>query len=307
MPVTMSSPLAVIGNPSSAGSYAAGQDQAPAALREAGLMDALSAAGLTVRDLGDLPAQVWRPDPTMPRAQNLTDVVRNLVELHGRLIEALAEGAKVLVLGGNCTIALAAVAALRDATSELPGLLYIDRHFDSNTPESTRDGALDWMGVGHALALPGCADELADAFGPRPLLSASQVSYLGVEVGAATDFEREHVERQSLQYVDSATVAHDPIGAATAALDVLPPGPLAVHLDVDVLDFVDAPLAESTQGRNSGPRLEQLAAALSVVVGDPRCRIVSIAELNPSRSAGTVDAVPRFVDMLTRALGGESR
>jgi arginase len=50
--------------------YAAGQDQAPAALREAGLIDALTGTGPEVRDAGDLPEQVWRPDRERPFAQN---------------------------------------------------------------------------------------------------------------------------------------------------------------------------------------------------------------------------------------------
>jgi arginase len=54
-------------------------------------------------------------------------------------------------------------------------LLYADRHYDLNTPESTTDGALDWMGLAHALALPGCVHMLTDAFGPRPLLEALTV------------------------------------------------------------------------------------------------------------------------------------
>jgi hypothetical protein len=48
----------------------------------------------------------------------------------------------------------------------------------------------------------------------------------------------------------SQALAADPAGTALAALSHLPPGPLAVHVDVDVLDFTDAPLAENTDGRN---------------------------------------------------------
>lgn len=44
--------VSVVGVPSSAGSYAAGQEQAPAALRAAGLIDALIAAGVEVHDDG---------------------------------------------------------------------------------------------------------------------------------------------------------------------------------------------------------------------------------------------------------------
>jgi arginase len=51
-----------------------------------------------------------------------------------------------------------------------PGLLYVDRHFDLNTPESTTGGALDWMGLAHAFALAGTVGALAGAFGHRPLL-----------------------------------------------------------------------------------------------------------------------------------------
>jgi hypothetical protein len=73
------------------------------------------------------------------------------------------------------------MAALRRLGAGAPGLLYADRHYDLNTPQSTTDGALDWMGLAHALALPGCVDTVTDAFGPRPLLEAYQVAWLGVE------------------------------------------------------------------------------------------------------------------------------
>ena len=101
--------LSIIGVPSSAGSYAAGQDQAPAALRNAGLVQALSDAGLLVRDHGDLPEQVWRPDRQRPFAQNAGQVTAGLQELADRLGPPLADGDTVLVLGGTCTIALAVI------------------------------------------------------------------------------------------------------------------------------------------------------------------------------------------------------
>jgi hypothetical protein len=112
------------------------------------------------------------------------------------------------------------------------------------------------MGIGHALALPGCCDALADAFGPRPLLTPPQLSFLGIELDGATNWERRQAADRSFRYVTSRALAGDPAGpadAAAQALGALPPGPLAVHVDVDVLDFTDAPLAESTGGRNSGP------------------------------------------------------
>jgi arginase len=194
------------------------------------------------------------------------------------------------------------VAALQRLGAGAPGLLYVDRHYDINTPESTTDGALDWMGLAHALALPGCVDALAGAFGPRPLLEADQVAWLGIEPEKATPWEREQAGRLSLHVTTSQALAADPAGAALAALSQLPAGPLALHLDVDVLDFTDAPLAESTEGRNAGPTLDQAAEALTAAARDQRIRALSIGELNPTRCAGDPDALPRFVSSVARIL-----
>ena len=61
----------VIGVPTSAGAFAPGQEEAPAALRAAGLIEALVRAGLVVRDDGDCATWRWRPDRENRRAQNL--------------------------------------------------------------------------------------------------------------------------------------------------------------------------------------------------------------------------------------------
>ena len=296
-----------MGVPNSAGSYAAGQDLAPGALRSAGLPARLIAAGLEVRDEGDLRHQPWRPDREHPLAQNSDQVTASLQELAGRLGPLLERGDFVLVLGGNCTIALGIMAALRRLEAGAPGLLYLDRHYDLNTPGTTADGALDWMGLAHALALPGCVDTLADAFGPRPLLEPHQVAWLGVDPGPATGWEREQAARLGLHVGSSQELADDPAGAAAAALDHLPAGPLAVHIDVDVLDFIDAPLAENTDCRNTGPTLGQAEEALVAAARDPRVRTLSVGELNPTRCAGDPDALPRFADTIARVLAATAR
>ena len=294
--------ISIVGVPSSAGSYAAGQDMAPQALRSAGLIDALTAAGIDVHDDGDLPTQIWSPDRETPLAQNAGQVTSCLKDLVERLGPPLAQGDIALVLGGNCTIALGVIAALRRIGDEAPGLIYFDRHFDLNTPESSTDGALDWMGMAHALALPGCVDALVDALGPRPLVEPHQVAWMAVEPGVATEWEREQAARLGLRTTTSEAFVAAPVETVRAALGALPAGPLAVHVDVDVLDFTDAPLAESTDGRNRGPTLDQVAEGLVLAAQDPRIRAVSIGEINPTRSAGAPSAIPRFVDALVRMI-----
>jgi arginase len=291
-----------VGVPSSAASYAAGQDLAPAALRSAGLVEQLIASGLEVHDDGDLPHQAWSPDLDHPLAQNAGQATTSVQQLADRLCPLLARGDLALVLGGNCTIALGVVAALQLLDAGTPGLLYVDRHYDLNTPGTTTDGALDWMGLAHALALPGCVDTLAGAFGRRPLLEADQVAWLGVEPRVATQWEREQAGRLALHVTTSQALAADPAATALTALSQLPAGPLALHLDVDVLDFIDAPLAENTDCRNTGPTLDQVTEALTAAAGDQRMRALSIGELNPTRCAGDPGALPRFARSIARIL-----
>lgn len=160
----MSSRLSVIGAPSSAGAYAPGQEKAPAALRAIGLMELLSARGITVDDRGDVSGFRWRPDKTNPRAMNASIAATVAKATAERVASALATDAAALVLGGDCTVELGTVAGALLGT-QCVGVVYIDLDTDLNTPESTKDGALDWMGVAHMLGVKGTLPELV-ALGP---------------------------------------------------------------------------------------------------------------------------------------------
>ena len=146
--------LAIIGAPSSAGAYAPGQEKAPAALRATGLVDLLSRRGLTVDDRGDVAGFRWRADRANPRAMNATVAATVASDTGERVAAALATDAAVLVLGGDCTVELGTVSGALRGTSSV-GLVYIDLDTDLNTPRSTTEGALDWMGVAHMLAVEG--------------------------------------------------------------------------------------------------------------------------------------------------------
>ena len=152
-----------------------------------------------------------------------------------------------LVLGGDCTVGLGAVRAL--AATPGYGLLYLDMHSDMNTPESTTDGALDWMGVAHLLGLEDTVPELV----PAEVLQPAQLSLLGFEESQATAWEREQLAGLQIAATSAAALIANPGQAAEQALAALPPdcARIAVHFDVDVIDFTDAPLSQNT-GRNVG-------------------------------------------------------
>ena len=291
----------VIGYPSSAAAYCVGVEEAPRALREAGLLERLQREGHEVRDLGDLPVHLWRPDQRRPRAQNLEEEVgalHALADAVAPLIAQRRDDERLLVIGGSCTVAVGACAAMIRAGLE-PQILYVDRHLDLNTPESTDEGSLSWMGMAHALDLDGAATELAGAAGRRPMLRPRSLSYLGVNLEReVTDWERDRVEELGIRVTEQAAMVADPAAAARQARRALPDGPFLVHLDVDVLDFQDAPLAENVNGRNTGPTLGDLGSALDEIWREPECLGLSIGQLVPAHAASDPTAISRLLDAI---------
>jgi arginase len=295
---------AVLGAPSSAGAYAPGQELAPAALRAVGLLDLLVSAGAAVEDAGDVEGFRWRPDRASPFAQN-AEVVGRVARHVAERVAGLADGTRrVLVLGGDCTVGVGTVAGL--ARGGRCGLLYVDLHADLNTPASVPDGALDWMGTAHLLGVDDTVDALRDVNGAAPVLQPSQVVYLGLAERQATAFEREEIARRGLQAVALAELRAAPAAAAQAALGRIDAAceRIAVHLDVDLVDFTDAPLSEHT-GRNVGAALDEVLVALRTIAGDPRVAAVTVTELNPLHGEQPGDVtLRRFAHGLARALAG---
>jgi arginase len=138
----VSRPLGVIGVPTSAGAFAPGQEQAPRALREAGLVELLHESGVDVRDHGEREVWRWRPDRANPRAQNIDKVIEIVKDTARRVGECSAAGEATLVLGGDCTVGIGSVAG-HVSVGERVGLVYFDTHADLNIPPSVPEGALD--------------------------------------------------------------------------------------------------------------------------------------------------------------------
>jgi arginase len=301
--------VALIGVPTSAGAFAPGQEQAPAALRAAGLVAALEGAGLEVEDRGDCAVWRWRPDREQPRAQNAAMVAAIARETAERVGAFLSDGEKkaptpvALVLGGDCTVGVGTVAGTMLAGGDDVGLLYFDTHGDLNVPASVSEGALDWMGMAHMLAEPGAAPELLWV-GPRaPLLRDDQVLLFGWGPEQATEFEQAAIERRGLETVPVDEVAADPVAAAERALAALEVRceRLLVHFDVDVVDFTDTPLSENW-GRNEGLPFETALAALRVLLASPKLAALTITELNPDHAEEGGDAIDRLVEAVAAGL-----
>lgn len=298
MPVSLS----LFGAPTSAASYAPGQEKAPRALREAGLVEALERAGLSVVDRGDLPVWRWRPDRANRFAQNLGAVVDYVRRTEAGVRDIVERGHIPLVLGGNCTLELGTVAGALSRYTKV-GLIYMDLQPDLDLPTSTLHGALDWMGMSHMLGVEGALAELS-RFGPRyPLLRPGDVFFCGIELSKISDWETETLKRLNLQFASSQDMAKDPERAAADILDKWAPPfeRILVHFDVDVLDFFDAPLAENYT-RNLGLTLDQAMRALGVFAAHEKFGGLTITEINPDHGEEDGVTLKRFVGALAKAL-----
>jgi arginase len=292
--------LTVVGVPTSAGASAPGQELAPSALRDAGLIGELASRGLVVHDAGDGVVQRWSPDRDHPYAQNVGQVAAAVEYTIATVKAALNNSARVLVLGGDCTVGTGSFQAL-SAHDVSAGLVYFDLDADMNTPDSTEHGALDWMGLGMLLGVNGA---LSGVITPRRRLHPERLALLGFDAGQSTQWELEQLVRYDITTVTDVSVRADPASAARAALASLPgdTAAIAVHFDVDVIDFVDAPLSEDAN-RNIGVALDDALAALTELPCDPRVRVLTVTELNPQHAAADAAALPRFVAGLASALG----
>jgi arginase len=290
--------VTVIEAPTSAGGYAPGQEDGPGALLGAGLIERLHAAGVAARHGGTVTAFRWRPDPDSARAANDSVVVDRAGKVASLVRSAPAEDT-VLVLGGDCTVGVGTIAGL-GLGGETLGVVYVDRHADLNVPDSTVDGALDWMGVAHMLDIEGAVPALAELGGQRPMLVSEQISFLGL--GPHTDFEATVTADRGLPVVNVASAAADPRGSARIALAPLAAcDALAIHFDVDLVDFLDAPLAENTD-RGTAPSLSACGEMLSELLADARVRALTVTEFNPHHGAGDGDTTRRLVDLLIHVL-----
>jgi arginase len=298
--------VAVIGVPTSAGAFAPGQEEAPAALRRAGLIEKLRAAEVDVADHGDAERWRWRPDPSRPRAQNLA-AVRQIALDTGRRVASAVEADKLaLVIGGDCTIELGTVLGCRRGSCA--GLIYFDLHPDLNIPEQSLPGALDWMGAAHMLGVDGAVPELTGIGGTTPLIRDDEILFFGYGPAQARPFERRVIEQRELAAIPRDRVAADPEDAAEQVLSEFGSrfDRILIHFDVDVIDFTDAPLSQNP-GRNEGLPFELALRALRVLVGSDRLGALTVTEVNPLHGAEDGSTIERLASALADCFAGRAR
>ncbi len=289
--------IALIGAPSSAGSHNPGCERAPAALRAAGLVGALQAAGFDVTDLGDTPVFTYQVDEASPRARNIGPTVAALHALKPVVEQAVKSGALPLILGGDCTIALATIAGVKRYFPHV-ALMYCDGDADLNTPATTPSGCFDGMVVAH-IAGRG-APELIRFTSEPPLVREPDIALFGVQ--RLDPGEEQFLARSPMQrYPADAIARQGAQAAARAAVHRILTGPkqLVLHFDVDCISSDDMPASDF--GQPGGLPLAQIREALDVFLVQERLAAVEITAYNPDKDADGA-AARTLIELFASAL-----
>jgi arginase len=179
----------------------------------------------------------------------------------------------------------------------------MDLHGDMNTPASTADGALDWMGAAYMLGLSGAIPPLASC-GPRyPLIFPAQVHLVGFDADSATEWERSAIRDLSIATAHLADVRQSPIRCADAILSkwAMKFERLLVQLDVDVIDFNDLSLAEN-YSKNKGLSYSHTLELLEVLLKSPKIVGLTLTEINPDDGTEDGFTIQRFAQDMSRLL-----
>jgi arginase len=173
--------------------------------------------------------------------------------------EIVRAGGRPTVVSGDCTTSLGTMAGLQRAELD-PAIVWFDAHGDVQTPETTSSGYLGGMPlrllVGHR------RDLIADRLGLREVAEGRVVLVGARELDPPED-----------GYLAAAAIRRSPVAELTA--EMLPPGPLYLHLDVDVVDSGELPgLRYPAAG---GPSLDAVGEALRRVLATGRVAAVGVA------------------------------
>ena len=231
----------IIEAPSVLGLFPGGVEHLPAALLDAGL-----AAGLGAGHGGRVVPPAY--DPTrdastgLLNATGLRDYSLALADATG---EVLDRGSLPVVLGGDCSILLGTMLALRRRGRF--GLLFIDGHADFYQPVAEPNGEAESMDL--ALATGRGPKILVDLEGRGPFVRDEDVVMLGRrDADEAEGAGSQRIEDTAITVIDLAAVRRQGAERATRdALEHLGRPELDgfwIHLDCDVLDDAVMPAVD---------------------------------------------------------------
>ena len=290
--------VAIIGAALDLGQGRRGVDMGPSAMRAAGLEERLLSLGYEVRDHGN----VESPEPEATsledeRARYLPEIKATCARIAELVARASTAGEIPLVLGGDHSVALGTLAGLASAHGQ-GGVLWIDAHSDTNTPETSPSGNVHGMPLAAALGLAG--REFDSEAWTLPAVDPRRVALIGIR--QLDDGERQLLREAGVRVFTMSEI--DRIGierAVRESLDRVSGGGFVhVSLDMDVLDPVVAP-GVGTPVRG-GLTYREAHLALELIAESGLAGSLEVVEVNPILDRENTTALTA-VELVASALG----
>lgn len=284
----------IIGVPLDLGSKPLGVGMGPAAIRYAGLPDALRFNGIEHVDHGDL-----RIDAGKGERNPVEEIARIAEELATVVAAAIGDGYLPFILGGDHSVSIGSIAGVSKTARRL-GVLWLDCHPDANTPETSPSGNVHGMTVAISLGLG--PPSLVGCGGFSPKVDPSNVCIVGakdIDRGERELLQRLGVKMFTLSDIERYGIVSIVREAQSIVLD----GTDAVHVsfDVDVLDPLIAPgTGILSRGGLSYREIRYVMETLSEMES---LRAVDVIEVNPLLDIRNQTA-ELSVELLLAALGG---
>ena len=260
--------ITIIGVPYDLDQPYIGKGKAPDALLDHGLAQRLGELGYTTV----LAEMIDLPDSDEPLA---TRIGRLMTKVGYEVARSRAAGFFPLIIGGDCLVALGAVSGLLDPPNT--AVAWIDAHGDFNTPETTISGYLGGMPlacvVGRGLA------ELREQCKLITPVPERNVALIGVrDLDAA---EERLLLESSVALVRGPELERDPAALDRALHGIGSLPQLYLHVDIDVLDPVEAPGVDYPVA--GGLRLDELTRIVHRTVGLGNIAALAITAVNPEK------------------------
>jgi arginase len=290
-------PPSIIEAPSHLGLSSAGVAGLPDALRSAGLLEGV--AGPRHEGRLEVPSATGRRDPGTG-ARDVDGIGAFSISLADRVAAVLDRGRFPLVLGGDCSILLGPVLALRRRGRY--GLFFIDGHADFYSPESEPNGELASMELAVVTGREPAA--LADLEGLGPLVREEDVAVFGFrDAAVAAGQGSPDIRSTTMNALDLDAVRRaGPARAARSAVAALEWNGVAgfwIHLDADALHDRVMPAVDYRLPGGLWP--EELTAALAVALASPLAVGMEVTIYNPDLDSPDRPAARALAAAITRA------
>ncbi len=213
-----------------------GVDMGASALRLAQLAGHLTTIGHSIKDLGNIAADV----PEALEDASGLHFIESIAQSCARTFEVLRDLPREvfpLVLGGDHSISMGSVAGV--ANRGRTGVLWVDAHADVNTPETSPSGNIHGMPLAHLL---GHGDpRLLSIWGGQGVIQPEDVVFIGlrsIDEGERAFIRKHNLRAYTMKEIDTLGMAR----VTEQAIDQLSHlERVHVSFDADALDPTVAP------------------------------------------------------------------